>query len=170
MVINKAGSMSGPNWSIDTAGNATFSYINGKIANTKGNNVSLTGGSGGYDGNGYTLKSNGDFRLGGSGGSLDFSNGTLKIGPWTINNSAIYYGDYPKGSSLMPSGLSVIGENGTSSILGGSISTGTYQAKAKDGSYPSGVSGTITFSDSSKITVTGGIITSVSPGDDTIWD
>lgn len=169
MVINKAGSMSGPNWSIDTAGNATFSYINGKIANTDGNAVSLTGGSGGYSGNGYTLKSDGSFRLGGSGGSLDFSNGTLKIGPWTINNSAIYYGDYPKGSSLMPSGLSVIGEKGTSSILGGSILTGTYQAKS-GGAYLSGSSGTMTFSDGSKITVTGGIITSVSPGEDTKWD
>jgi len=65
--------------------------------------------------------------------------------------------------------LSVIGSNGSSSILGGSILTGTYQAKS-GGAYLSGSSGTMTFSDGSKITVTGGIITSVSPGEDTDWD
>jgi len=170
MNINSEGSMSGPGWSITSNGNATFNYINGKIANaTTGGTASLTSGNYSSGGTGYTLNSDGTFGFNGGGTSIGYNGKTLDIGPWSINSNGIYYKTDDR-IHIYPTGISLVTGNDITNITGSSVISEAIQAKDHFSLKSAiGKTGVITFTDGSAIHVTGGIITYVKGGEDAIY-
>ena len=170
MNINSEGSMSGPGWSITSNGNATFNYINGKIANaTTGGTASLTSGNYSSGGTGYTLNSDGTFGFNGGGTSIGYNGKTLDIGPWSINSNGIYYKTDDR-IHIYPTGISLVTGNDITNITGSSVISEAIQAKDHFSLKTAiGKTGVITFTDGSAIHVTGGIITYVKGGEDAIY-
>jgi len=102
--------------------------------------------------------------MGGTGGSMNFSNGTLTIGNWTIDNTGI---SNSNGSYLYPSRLSLNDGGEIITAVGGSVRakniTATSQFTCGDPGS-AGKTGRLTFTDGSYISITGGIITFVHGG------
>lgn len=148
VILDKDGSLEGPNWSIDKYGNAEFNRIHGIIASSTGS-VALTNSNGTF-----SVGSNGNCSFGSGSKALtyDSSNGLLSLGNWEIEGNFIQ------------------NKTGNTKIHATQIITGGFSCVSSGGTQNPGVSGTVTFSDGSSLTIMGGIITGVGAGEGAEWD
>lgn len=162
VTLNNDGSLeggsNGSNWSIKANGDAYFNYIHGKIASASGGTVYLTNGTSGNGSDGtFSIGSDGSCRFGTAGKDEDNKaltytpNGVLSLGNWTI------------------AGNSIKNEPGSTELHQNQIIAKEFVAVSSGSSQNPGVSGKLTFSDGSSLTIMGGIITGVEKGDGASW-
>ena len=147
--INSDGSLNGSNWSIDANGDAYFKYIHGVIDSASGGSASLSNKNGTF-----SVGNNGNCSFGSGSKALtyDSSNGLLSLGNWEIEGNFIQ------------------NKTGNTKIHATQVITGGFSCVSSGGTQNPGVSGTVTFSDGSSLTIMGGIITGVGAGEGAEWD